>query len=85
MLALACLSPIGCAGPQVVTELTPCEPIEVERLVPVDPDLTYAQEHPDRPLVTWLDALVLSIEYRHRWESCEIRMGEIRGLTDGLD
>ena len=84
MLALACLSLIGCAGPQVVTQTETVE-VEVERIVPVDPALTYAQEHPDRPLVTWLDALVLSIEYRHRFESCEIRMGEIRGLVDELD
>ena len=78
------LSLIGCAGPRVVTQ-TETVTVEIERIVPVDPALTYAHEHPDRPLVTWLDALVLAIEYRHRFESCEIRMKEIRGLTDGLD
>lgn len=56
--------------------------VEVERIVPVDSRLTYAQEHPDRPLITWLDALVLAIEYRHRFENCEYRMEQIRGLTD---
>ena len=83
-LALVLLSLTACASPRVVTEYETVY-VDRERIVPVDPALTYAQGHPDRPLVTWLDALVLGIEYRHRWESCEARMEEIRGLTDGLD
>jgi Ni,Fe-hydrogenase III small subunit len=83
-LALACLSLTACATPRVVTETQTVE-VVVERIVPVDPKLTRALPPPDRELVTWLDALVMSIEYRHRWESCETRMEEIRGLTDGLD
>lgn len=79
MLAFLTLS--GCASPRVVTDTKPCAPIEVERLVPVDPALTYAQEPPELEPVTWLDALVLGIHYRHRFESCEIRMEEIRGLA----
>ena len=71
----------GCATPRIVTERQVVE-VEIDRIVPVDPALTRAQSHPDRPLVTWLDALVLMIEYRHRFESCEVRMGEIRGLAD---
>ena len=80
MLALVCLSLSACAlQPRVVTEY---RTVYVDRysLVPVDPELTRAQEPPDRELVTWLDALLLSIEYRHRWESCEVRLSEIRGL-----
>lgn len=78
MLVLALPFLTGCSR-QVVTE-TRTVYIEVERLVPIDPALTYAQEPPDRPLEIWLDALVLMIEYRHRWDSCEIRMDEIRRL-----
>jgi len=80
-LALACLSLSGCATPRVVTQTETVE-VVVDRIVPVDPQLTRALPPPDRKLVTWLDALVMSIEYRHRWESCEIRMGEIRSLGD---
>lgn len=65
--------------PRVITQ-TKTVTVEVERLVPVDPGLTYAQEPPTRPLVLWIDALALMIEYRHRFESCELRMEEIRGL-----
>ena len=83
-LALVLLSLTACATPRVVTE-TETVTVEVERLVPVTPELTYAQEPPTRPLEIWIDALVLMIEYRHRWESCEMRMEEIRGLRDGLD
>lgn len=53
------------------------EIVEVERLAPIDPRLTQPQSPPDRALQTWLDALVLMIEYRHRWESCEARLAEI--------
>ena len=82
--ALALLYLTGCVTPRIVTERQVVE-VEIERIVPVDPALTRAQSHPDRPLVTWLDALVLMIEYRHRFESCEVRMDAIRGLTDGVD
>ena len=82
--ALALLYLTGCVTPRIVTERQVVE-VEIERIVPVDPALTRAQAHPDRPLVTWLDALVLMIEYRHRFESCEVRMGEIRGLIGGVD
>ena len=78
VLALLFLSACG-LQPKVVTEIAPCAPVEVERIVPVDPGLTYALPAPERELVTWLDALALGIEYRHRWESCEERMEEIRG------
>ena len=79
---LLLLSLTGCSSqPRVVTEYKTVY-VDRERIVPVDPALTRAQAHPDRPLVTWLDALVLLIEYRHRFESCEVRMGEIRGLAD---
>ena len=81
-LALACLSLTGCVTPRVVTETKTVTVVE-ERIVPVDPKLTRALPPPDRDLVTWLDALVMSIEYRHRWESCEHRMSVIRGLPDG--
>lgn len=84
MLALACLSLIGCAGPQVVRQTETVE-VEVERIVAVDPELTRPTPPPDRELVLWIDAIVLMIEYRHRWESCEIRLSEIRGLADGLE
>lgn len=57
--------------------------VETERLVPVDPALTYAQDAPTRELVTWLDALLLGIEYRALWLSCEQRMSVIRELPDG--
>lgn len=78
-LALACLSLTACATPRVVTQTETVTVIE-ERIVPVDPGLTYAQEPPTRPLMLWVDALALMIEYRHRFESCEVRMKEIREL-----
>ena len=80
-LALTLTFLTGCATPRIVTERQVVE-VEIERIVPVDPALTRAQAHPDRPLVTWLDALVLMIEYRHRFESCEVRMDAIKGLAD---
>ena len=79
MIVLSVLFLSACVTPRVVTE-TETVFVEVERLVPVSPELTYAQEPPTRPLVLWIDSLALMIEYRHRWESCEIRMEEIRGL-----
>lgn len=84
MLALTLLFLAACAGPQVITE-TETVYVDRERLIPIDERLTYAQEPPERPLVIWLDALVLSVEYRHRWESCEYRMEQIRGLDSALD
>ena len=78
-LMLASLMLSGCASPRVVTETKTITVIE-ERIVPVDPGLTYPQDPPDLQPETWLDALVLGIHYRHRWESCEYRMGEIRGI-----
>ena len=82
MLVLLLLSLTGCASqPRVVTEYQTVY-VDRERIVPVDPALTRALPAPARELVTWLDALVLMIEYRHRWESCEVRMEEIRGLTN---
>ena len=83
-LALLCLTLSGCASPRVVTEYETVT-IKVERLVPIDPALTQAQDAPSMDVRTWLDAVVLGIHYRHRWEACETRMSEIRGLTDGLD
>lgn len=80
-LMLACLMLSACASPRVVTQ-TKTVTVEVERIVPVDPALTYAQDAPDLDPQTWLDAVVLGIHYRHRWESCEIRMEAIRGLAD---
>ena len=80
-LALTLTFLTGCATPRIVTERQVVE-VEIERIVPVDPALTRALPAPARELVTWLDALVLMIEYRHRWESCEVRMEEIRGLTN---
>ena len=84
MLALLCLYLTGCVTPRVVTEYKTVY-VDRERIVPVDPALTRAQEPTQRELVTWLDALVLMIEYRHRWESCEVRMDAIRGLADGVE
>ena len=81
MLALICLSLMlsGCASTRVVTEYQTVT-VEVERLVPVDPELTRPQEPPIMDVVTWLDAVVLGIHYRHRWEACEVRLAEIRRL-----
>ena len=78
-LVLLLLSLTGCATPRVVTEYR-TETVEVERIVAVDPELTRPTPPPDRELVLWIDAIVLMIEYRHRWESCEVRLSEIRGL-----
>ena len=58
------------------------EQVEVvrERLVPVSRELTYSQPWPDVTVETWRDVAVLSIHYRDRWQSCEIRMEQIRNL-----
>lgn len=77
-LALICLTLSGCVlRSQVVTEYRTVE-VEVERLIPIDPALTQPQPPPDMDVVTWLDAVVLGIHYRHRWESCEARLKAIR-------
>ena len=83
-LAFTCLLMSGCGSTQVVTERETTE-VEVERLVPVDPALTRPMEPVTFVAVTWLDAAILAIHWRQRAESCDDRMGEIRGLTDGLD
>jgi len=67
----------ACASPEVVTKTETVEVIR-ERLVPIDPNLTYAQPWPDLEVITWRDIAVLSIHYRDRWQSCEIRMEKIR-------
>ena len=80
MLALLLLCLTGCASsPAVVTEYETVF-VEVERLVPIDPELTRAQEAPDMEVETWLDAAVIGIHFRHLWESCETRMEIIRSL-----
>lgn len=78
---LLCLTTFaaGCASPRVVTETVEV-PIIVERLVPIDPALTRPQAPPDVEPQIWIDAAVIAIHYRHRWESCEARMHEIRQL-----
>ena len=81
MLALVCLSLSACAlQPRVVTEY---RTVYVDRysLVPVDPELTREIPPPDRPLETWLDAVVLLIEWRQRAESYAQRMRMIRELS----
>lgn len=56
--------------------------VERDRLIPIDPELTRAQEPPDMAVETWLDAVILGIHYRHRWEACEVRMQAIREANE---
>ena len=77
---LLCLMISACASsPEVVTRAETVEVIR-ERLVPVDPQLTRAQPWPDMDVKVWRDVAVLGIHYRDRWQSCEIRMEQIRNL-----
>jgi len=80
-VCLICLTILGCGSTRVVTETVEV-PVIQERLVPIDPELTRAQTAPDLVPRIWMDAAVIAIHYRHRWESCEARMMEIRKLGD---
>ena len=84
-LACLCLTLSACAlTPEPVIEYRTV-PIEVERLVPVPGALTRALDPPDLDVRTWGDCPVLVIHYRHRWESCETRMREIRDIQENKE
>ena len=76
-----CLLISGCGSTRVVTEYETIE-VEVERIVPVDERLTRPIEPMTFVAVTWLDSAILALHWRHRAESCDDRMTEIRGLMD---
>jgi len=73
----------GCAS------VPDCEPVYEtvveyrDRLVPVDDSLTTPQDPPTLEPVTWLDGVVLGVQYRHKWEACEVRLNAIRETHGG--
>lgn len=64
----------------MITETTEV-PVIVERLIPIDPELTVCPCKTREPEI-WLDAAVIAIEYRQCFESCRARMNEIRKLGE---
>ena len=80
MIALIslCLMASGCAS------VPDCEPVFStvveyrDRLVPVASELTEPQAPPDVEVVTWLDAVIIGIHYRQKWESAEYKLSVIR-------
>lgn len=53
----------------------------MERLVPVDEELTRPIPPPDLVPVLWLDAATLAIMYRQKYEAYHVRMEKIRELA----
>ena len=69
----------GCASRETVTDTETVEVVK-EVIVPVDERLTRPIAPPDMEPVTWLDGVILGVQYRQKWQSCEARMAEIRSL-----
>jgi len=77
-LILLSLMMLGCASKPIIKYQT--VEVPVERLVPIDKELTKPLEPPETEVKTWLDVAVIGLEYKERWLSCEQRMEIIREL-----
>lgn len=77
-LILASLILFGCASKPIIKYKT--IEVPVERLVPIDKELTKPLDAPETTVETWVDVAVIGLEYKERWLSCEQRMKIIREL-----